>query len=59
MNPLVLLAGALAWNYRRHLRGLATICSTIREHLPKPVAVGGVMAFAAWLVAHFLGGYDD
>lgn len=58
MNPWVPMAGTLTWNFLRHRRGKATICSTTRRIVPRPVAA--VLLFVGFvaLVAHVLDGYD-
>ncbi|HSV37430.1 MAG TPA: hypothetical protein VLI04_01600 [Nocardioidaceae bacterium] len=52
MNPLALLGGLLAYNYRRHLAHESTICSTGRALLPKPVATIGLLVGFGWLLPH-------
>lgn len=57
MNPLALLGGLLAYNYRRHLRHEPTICSTGRRLLPRGVATVALLAGFGWLLPHVRGGY--
>ena len=59
MNPWVPLAGTLAYNYARHLRGQSTICSTTRRALPKKwLAVTVVLLGFDALLVHYVNGYD-
>lgn len=57
MNPWALLAGLLAYNYRRHLHGRPTICSTTRRYVPAPVAGALLCAGFGWLLPHVIRGY--
>lgn len=57
MNPWLPLAGALAYNVRRHMQGKSTICSTTRRLLPKTVAVAGLFVGFEALLVHYLNGY--
>jgi hypothetical protein len=54
---VVLLAAAVAVNYGRHRRGLSTICSTTRAHLPAPAAAALLVGGFGWLLPHVLRGY--
>lgn len=57
MNPLALLGGLLAYNYRRHLVGKPTICSTGRSLLPWWVLIPAVSVGFCWLAPHLKRGY--
>lgn len=57
MNPWAPLVGTLGYNYLRHRRGLPTICSTARRHVPRKVAVAGLSLGFAWLLPHVVRGY--
>lgn len=51
------LLGVLAYNYRRHRRGLPTICATARRLLPRLLADALVVVVFAWLLGHIHNGY--
>lgn len=57
MNPAGLLLGLLAYNYRRHILGRSTICSTARGLLPRPALIAVVSFGFGWLVPHLWRGY--
>lgn len=57
MNPAGLLLGLLAYNYRRHILGRSTICSTLRRLVPLPLAVVLIAVGFGWLIPHYLRGY--
>lgn len=57
MNPAGLLLGLLAYNYRRHLLGRHTICSTTRRLVPWPAVLIGWAALTAWILPHIRRGY--
>lgn len=57
MPGVVGLLGVLVLNYLRHRRGLATICATVRRHVPR-WAVGPLWgALTAYLLPHLWRGY--
>lgn len=58
MNPWALLGGLLAYNYRRHLNGRHTLCSTARRLLPWPAIVAAWAALTLWLLPHIRRGYN-
>lgn len=49
------MAGTLAYNVSRHLRGKSTLCSSTRRVLPWPVIFGGLVGLFTWLVLHVCG----
>ncbi|WP_370290228.1 hypothetical protein [Nocardioides sp.] len=51
------LLGTVALNYRRHRRGQATICRTVRRALPARLFAALYLTGAAYLFAHVLRGY--
>lgn len=53
------LGAALAWNYLEHKRHRATICSTTRRYLPRPVSTAFLCAGSAALAVHVWRGYVD
>lgn len=57
MNPLALLGGLLAYNYRRHLMDRPTICSTGRSLVPRTVLVALLGIGFGWLIPHIWHGY--
>lgn len=57
MNPWPLLLGLLAYNYRRHVIGRDTLCSTARRHLPFAALLIGWAALTAWIIPHLRRGY--
>ena len=52
------LAATLAWNYRQHRRGRATICSVTRRTLPRPAFLAAWTGLAAYLAIHVWRGYQ-
>lgn len=58
MNPWAPLLGTLAYNFAgRHLRGLATICSTWRKYVPREVGAALLTTGFGVLLVHVWNGY--
>ena len=57
MNPWALLLGLIAYNYRRHLNGRHTLCSTARRLLPFWLIAFGWGVLTGWLMPHIRRGY--
>lgn len=57
MNPFALLLSLLAYNYRRHLLGRPTICSTGRSLLPRGIATVLLLGGFCWLLPHVRNNY--
>lgn len=58
MNPWALLGGLLAYNYRRHLNGHHTLCSTARRFLSRRRLITALCAGFVVLVVHLWRGYN-
>lgn len=59
MNPWALLLGLLGYNYRRHLNGRHTLCSTARRVLPWRVLIPGLVVGFVALIVHLVNGYNN
>lgn len=59
MNPWALLGGLLAYNYRRHVLGRDTLCSTARRHVARRRLIAALAVGFVVLVVHIWNGYND
>lgn len=59
MNPWALLGGLLAYNYRRHLNGRHTLCSTARRYAPRHLLISALTGGFVVLVVHIWRGYNN
>lgn len=57
MPGVLLLAAAVAVNYRRHRAGRSTICATARRALPRPVSAAALAGGWLYLTVHIWRGY--
>lgn len=57
MPALCGLLGVLAYNYRRHLHGLPTICATFRRYIPRWAVIPFACTLCGWLIPHLRNGY--